>query len=162
MSIFSRLFNKGSDADGEQESSAEGKEGEVADAKKSMRPEAPSFQINPPPDDASMSGVAATPVMQIGAGDKRIARSSRPPRQGNVADPSRASQPSAQRAAPQNAQRASQGAKARPGASTMVMGSNFTAGSGATFPPAPAPYAAPPGHEGSKAPSWSAQRPAPP
>lgn len=43
----------------------------------------------------------------------------------------------------------------------MVMGSNFTAGSGATFPPAPAPYAAPPGHEGSKAAPWSAQRPAP-
>src|SRR4051794_23285904 len=80
MSVFSRLFNKGPDSEAERESSAEEREGEekpASDGKASMRPTAPSFQINAPTDEDS-SSVAAAPVMQVGAGDKRIARSSRP------------------------------------------------------------------------------------
>ena len=127
-----------------------------------MRPTAPSFQINAPTEDDS-SSVAAAPVMQVGAGDKRIARSSRPPRS-KVPDVPRSAQQTAQRAAQQGPSRPSQGGKApRVGASTMVMGSPFTAGSGATF--APAPYASPPGQRSeiakwrraaSRAITWSA------
>ena len=144
MSIFSRLFNKGPDSEAERESSAEEREDEekpASDGKASMRPTAPSFQINAPTEDDS-SSVAAAPVMQVGAGDKRIARSSRPPRS-KVPDVPRSAQQTSQRAAQQGPSRPSKARKApRVGASTMVMGSTFTAGSGATF--APAPYAPPP------------------
>jgi hypothetical protein len=172
MSIFSRLFNKGPDSESEPASSADGQEDESAraqrgadpnhaDPKASMRPEAPAFQINAPSeDDASTSGVAAAPVMQVGAGDKRIARSSRPPRRGNAnaPEPTRSQQP-----AQPNAARPAQAVKPRVGASTIVMGSNFTAGSGATYPPAPAPYATPPGYDpakGSVSPAQRSQLPA--
>jgi hypothetical protein len=157
MSIFSRLFNKSPDSESAQQSSAdEQAEEEQADGKASMRPQAPSFQINAPNEDASSSGVAAAPVMQVGAGDKRIARSSRPPKHAHGADPARSA--AAQRSPAQGAAGPAQGAKPRPGSSTMVMGSNFIAGSGATFPPAPAPYAAPPSQDTNKQ-SW-AQKPA--
>jgi hypothetical protein len=156
MSIFSRLFNKSADSENEREASADEKSAdENADAKASMRPQAPAFQINAPIDDASTSGVTAAPVMQVGAGDKRIARSSRPPKS---AAQEQARAAAAQRSGAQNPAGPAQGAKPRPGSSTMVMGSNFVAGSGATFPPAPAPYASPPGHDATKQ-SW-AQKPA--
>jgi hypothetical protein len=85
VSIFSRLF-KGPE-DGDKESTPEGAPpgptGERArkptadanvgtDAKGSMRPMAPSFQINPPVSDRSgQVAITASPVVQVGSPDSR-------------------------------------------------------------------------------------------
>jgi hypothetical protein len=104
MSIFSRLF-KGPE-DGEKdpgqedaepgakksagEANASGRsdtaqdEGHAApDSKSSMRPLAPSFQINPPPSERSGGPIRATPVVQVGSPESRpgvsVTAQNRPP-----------------------------------------------------------------------------------
>ena len=104
MSIFSRLF-KGPE-DGDKESTPEGAPpgpltGERArkptadasvgtDPKGSMRPMAPSFQINPPVSERSgQVAITASPVVQVGSPDSkpRVASAHVPPRSPAAAGP---------------------------------------------------------------------------
>jgi hypothetical protein len=160
MSIFSRLF-KGEDADksATEEEDAAAPAGEHArkpspepgsspiEGKGSMRPMAPSFQINPPVSERSGGPIAATPVVQVGA------PASRP---GGWQSSVKASVPRAQEAPPPYAQ-APADAPAQRGksAATVRMGTqalpaspaNATgkalSGAQKVAPPPPPPIAAP-------------------
>jgi hypothetical protein len=97
MSIFSRLFKgpedgekdpgqeeaatgeahpqaeraKKAPADSQTSARAASSEGQAPDSKSSMRPMAPSFQINPPLSERSGGPIKATPVVQVGAPDSK-------------------------------------------------------------------------------------------
>jgi hypothetical protein len=159
MSIFSRLFKGPEDGEKDPGASTEAEPGERAqkspaqadasgraaesqadaqsapDSKASMRPMAPSFQINPPLSERSGGPIRATPVMQVsGPESKRgptVAGNKPPPYAAPATDP--------------------QARTKNVGSGTVRLGSNASP---------PAPPASPQGH-GRKSPS-GAQRAAPP
>ncbi|HMI84403.1 MAG TPA: helix-hairpin-helix domain-containing protein [Polyangiaceae bacterium] len=140
MSIFSRLFNKNAEGDGKEPSDDESAASEKRDEKRThnskspategktgtMRPVAPSLQINPPVAERDAS---AGPVVQVGEVSKGGQRAASSDKSGSSAARGAAS------SAKQGGAAQADHAKARPvGKQTQRLGSNVSA---------PA-YAAPP------------------